>query len=81
MHAAGLDRTPQRGTGREQPALADHLVEGARAHALGERAQFIAVDVQQVGRGFGSGGLAGQGVATMREDRNTIAIWRRGGGS
>ena len=49
MHAAGFDRAAQRRAGREQAALADHLVERARPHALGERAQRVAVDAQQVG--------------------------------
>ncbi len=49
MHVAGLDALAQRGTGREQAALADHFVERARPHAFGERTQVVGVDAQQIG--------------------------------
>ena len=51
MHVAGFDRAAQRGARCEQAALADHLVERARPHALGERTQRVAIDAQQVGFG------------------------------
>src|SRR3546814_9758862 len=77
MHAAGFDRAPQRAARGEQPALADHLVERARAHALGERAQFVAFDVQQVRGGCG-GALAGQGDQGRREaGHDSNSAWRR----
>src|SRR3546814_10714176 len=77
MHAAGFDRAPQRAARGEQPALADHLVERARAHALGERAQFVAFDVQQVRGGYG-GALAGQGDQGRREaGHDSNSAWRR----
>lgn len=59
MDATGLDRAAQRRPGREQAALADHLVDVARAHALGERAQVFpdGIGIDQV-RGGNRGNVA-----------------------
>ena len=61
VHVSGLDRLPQRGAGREQAALPDHLVQRARADAFGQRPQRVAVDAQQVAGRFGRMGGAGTG--------------------
>ncbi len=54
MHAPGFDRAAQRTLRRQQALLPDHFVQGARAHALGQRAQVIPIDAQQIGAGEGS---------------------------
>ena len=46
MHAPGFDGATQRTVRRQQAFLPDHFVEGARAHALGQRAQVIPIDAQ-----------------------------------
>jgi hypothetical protein len=51
MHATGFDRAAQRAVRRQQALLPDHFVEGARAHALGQRAQVFPIDAQQIGTG------------------------------
>ncbi len=51
MHATRFDRTAQCAFRRQQALLPDHFVEGARAHALGQRAQMIPIDAQQIGAG------------------------------
>jgi hypothetical protein len=48
MHVAGFDGLAQGGARGEQAALPDHFVEIARAHALGERTQCIAIHAQQI---------------------------------
>ena len=70
MHVPGFDRAPQRGTRREQPALADHFVERARAHALGERTQGVAIDAQQIAWTI-DGGM------TLRRATNGLAAGSR----
>jgi hypothetical protein len=37
VRAAGLDRRPERGAGRQEVLLPDELVERPRAHTRGER--------------------------------------------
>ena len=55
--AAGLDRGPQRFAGAEDVLLADELVEGARAHAIGEGACRVGGGVEEPGLGaHGHGG-------------------------
>ena len=54
MHATGFDCATQRAVRRQQALLPDHLVEGARAHALGERAHMFPINAQQIGAGEGS---------------------------
>lgn len=66
MHMPGFDRAPQRAARRQQAALADHFVQGARAHALGQRTQVVLVDAQQVGRRFCGGSGAGHAAILSR---------------
>ncbi|MNI85933.1 hypothetical protein D3C87_2107760 [compost metagenome] len=51
MHATGFDRAAQRAFRREQTLLPDHFVQGAGAHALGQRAHVFPIDTQQIGTG------------------------------
>ena len=55
IRSRGATRVP----GAEQAALPDHFVERARAHALGERTQCVAIDAQQIGFGNRGGALFG----------------------
>ncbi|KAG1084633.1 hypothetical protein G6F40_014433 [Rhizopus arrhizus] len=54
MHATGFNRAAQRAVRRQQALLPDHFVQGARAHALGKRAQMFPINAQQIGAGEGS---------------------------
>ncbi len=54
MHTPGFDRTAQCAVRRQQALLPDHFVQGARAHALGQRAQMFPINTQQIGAGEGS---------------------------
>lgn len=58
MHAPGFDGATQRTVRGQQAFLPDHFVEGARAHALGQRAQVIPINAQQIGAGEGSGAMS-----------------------
>ena len=51
MHATGFDRAAQRTVRRQQALLPDHFVQGAGAHALGQRAHVFPIDAQQIGSG------------------------------
>lgn len=66
MHATGFDRAAQRAVRRQQALLPDHFVEGARAHALGQRAQVLPIDAQQIGTGEGSGAMSWHAVIVPR---------------
>jgi hypothetical protein len=58
MDVPGFDGTSQRGALREQSALADHLVQRARADAFGKGTQGVAIDAQQIAWTIGGGRLA-----------------------
>ena len=71
MHAPGLDRAAQRGARRQQALLADHLVQRARPHALGERTQGLVLGCQQVGCRIGrDAGVTSAGFYPRRRRLN-----------
>ncbi|MDN8660713.1 hypothetical protein Q0S47_00785 [Stenotrophomonas indicatrix] len=51
MHASGFDGAAQSALWREQTLLPDHLIQGAGAHALGQRAHVFPINTQQIGAG------------------------------
>lgn len=51
MNASGFNRTTQGTVRRQQALLPHHLIEGAWAHALGERTQVIPIHAQQIRTG------------------------------
>ena len=55
VHVAGFHRAAQRAARRQQAALADHLVQGGRAHALGQGLEALGRLEQGVAGGFLAG--------------------------
>lgn len=83
MHMPRFDRPTQRDTGREQSALADHVVERARTHAFGERTERLAFGRAIIGSAIGSEQIV-DGNGRIRRGRtgpgHVVADRRRGAG-
>jgi hypothetical protein len=58
VQAVGLDRSAQRFAEREQVRLAHELVDGPRAHAVGQRAQIGAGVCEQIRIAINHGGTS-----------------------